>query len=214
MPTIVTRVPGEMRCTSARSTATVSDRGVSPLGTDSGASCSLSVCWSMYWLFSGCTTQGSSEHGFAPGSTLLARWHVRGSCTPPNPGLHGQNMTPRQSLHLTHMAVAFAFALLAPMTIPETRTSLVTFSDVRFRMVDGPNWLSLYRSTCTGVRSGSSPLSSLCLEAASTSAAASSSCSRYSDGLSMRHSARSLSNCCMCSILTRSRVRAASSASR
>lgn len=62
MATAVTRVPGAMAPTSARSTTASTERGRSPVGTSSGRSCSLSVCWSTKADLDCSTTKESTPH--------------------------------------------------------------------------------------------------------------------------------------------------------
>ncbi len=55
-PMMLTRVPGEMRSESVRSTLRRMWRGISPVGTASGASCNFNVCWFTNLDFSGMIT--------------------------------------------------------------------------------------------------------------------------------------------------------------
>ena len=66
-----TRLPGEAQSTSLRSTVIMIERGISPVGTDSGASCSFHVCWSTYWHLSGSTTYGSTPKGREGGGSAV-----------------------------------------------------------------------------------------------------------------------------------------------
>mmetsp|Transcript_41672 Transcript_41672/g.79645 ORF Transcript_41672/g.79645 Transcript_41672/m.79645 type:complete len:456 (+) Transcript_41672:753-2120(+) len=185
MPTMVTRVPGTMRCTSERSTTSCMFLGSSPTGTSSGFSCSLRRCMSMYLDRSGSTVNGSSGHASSPALASAARaLQVRGIMAPPNPGLHVTTRVFLQVRHCRVMCVALDTVSLAWMTMPESTTSLETSLDESWRMVLGSSVLC--SNTWMACAAGEAPSSSsiFCVRSDCTSSlAANSSRGRYSPGL-------------------------------
>eukprot|EP00958_Prasinococcus_capsulatus_P003311 scaffold304_cov409-Prasinococcus_capsulatus_cf.AAC.20 len=132
-----TRVPGTMLCTICRSTDRSMFRGISPVGTSSGFSCSFSVCKSTNSDFSGTMTYGSSPQLPSPAVDIRLAAHDRGAVQPLNPGLTGIFKTDRQVLHCTVTLFAFALGRAAAIMIPGTTTSLEMWFDVRSRIADG-----------------------------------------------------------------------------
>ena len=135
IPVIVTRFPGIAASTRRRSTEQRTERGISPVGTISGGSCSFHCCWSMYLHFSGRIMYGSSGHCASFG--WRGRSHLRGSETPAKPARTGICFTSWQPRHCANTDVAFALTRDAEMMMPGIVTTFVTFVDSSWRMVIG-----------------------------------------------------------------------------
>lgn len=121
--------------TKARSHSSMTDRGISPVGTTSGFSCNLSSCWSTYEHLSGTIIYGSFGHWFPksifrtppeawnPPSTALelAASHINGIEARPNAREQGMVFIFPQPRHWIVIAVHFAVTFLAEITIFDYR---------------------------------------------------------------------------------------------
>mmetsp|Transcript_5593 Transcript_5593/g.12231 ORF Transcript_5593/g.12231 Transcript_5593/m.12231 type:complete len:229 (-) Transcript_5593:357-1043(-) len=135
MPVTVTRLPGLARSTRRRSTDIITVRGISPVGTASGLSCSFHVCWSTYLHFSDMMLYGSSGQGGSFG--WRARSHVRGSEAPAKPARTGICFTFWQLVHCAKMVVALALTFDVEMRMPGTVTTFDTWEESIWRIVIG-----------------------------------------------------------------------------
>mmetsp|Transcript_27091 Transcript_27091/g.86968 ORF Transcript_27091/g.86968 Transcript_27091/m.86968 type:complete len:289 (+) Transcript_27091:516-1382(+) len=135
MPVTVTRSPGLARSTSRRSTVSITERGISPVGTISGDSCSFHVCWSTYLHFSGRMTYGSSGHGCSFG--CRGRSQTRGIAAPAKPARTGSFLTFWQLEHCAKISVPFALTLDDAMTMPGIVTTCATVDASISRIVIG-----------------------------------------------------------------------------
>mmetsp|Transcript_29320 Transcript_29320/g.95698 ORF Transcript_29320/g.95698 Transcript_29320/m.95698 type:complete len:282 (-) Transcript_29320:169-1014(-) len=180
-PSTCTRVPGGTRSTRWRSTDSSMCRGISPVGTSSGASCSLSVCWSTYVQRSASITYGSTGHLSAPGAGWA--WHVLGSVTAPNALVMGIVMACWQLEQRTATLMALARVREALMTMPGTRTRRLT-SEALISRMRVTRWL-LWKMSW---KRGSSDSSDWSRNTRSASRMASSNSGTYSAGCRWRAS--------------------------
>ena len=130
-----TRLPGDALSTRWRSTVIMIERGISPVGTASGASCSFHVCWSTYLHFSGSMVYGSTPHGASFG--WRGRSHTRGSDAPPKPARTCTCLTVWHDLHWAYTTVALALTREVEMTMPGMVTRLETWLESSLRMLIG-----------------------------------------------------------------------------
>ena len=96
-----------------RSTDISTVRGISPVGTASGASCSFHDCWSTYEHLAGRIWYVSRPHGGSFGWRTLS--HTRGRFAPAKPARTCSDLVLPHVWHCAKTEVAFAFTFEAEM---------------------------------------------------------------------------------------------------
>mmetsp|Transcript_26725 Transcript_26725/g.89928 ORF Transcript_26725/g.89928 Transcript_26725/m.89928 type:complete len:279 (-) Transcript_26725:229-1065(-) len=177
------RTPGETTSTKHLSTARSTVRGISPVGTASGASCSFKVCSSTYVHPSGMTTKGLEPQSifFPSASVVPPDLQAKGMATLENGPEQARCSWAPHFWHCTRMDVALLLTRDADTMMPGTLRSLLTCSAARDRSDCGS--CELLSKTCIAHRE--TPPSAACSSTrrANTSLAAVSKSRSCSSGL-------------------------------
>mmetsp|Transcript_5851 Transcript_5851/g.15283 ORF Transcript_5851/g.15283 Transcript_5851/m.15283 type:complete len:338 (-) Transcript_5851:251-1264(-) len=136
-PVTVTRWPGVTLPTRWRSTISLSVRGMSPVGTVSGASCSLSRCWSTKSLSSGSTWYESSWHLSELSPSVRGARQTRGSGMLERPCRLAMRRWCRQLRQTAVATVTLGCGLPACVMMPGMCTSRETCDESISRIVLG-----------------------------------------------------------------------------
>jgi len=124
-PISLTLLPGVQLSVRYRSTHTITDLGISPVGISSGASWSFMICWSKYSLLSWSSLYVLSPQDYLSGPGLVLLSQYSGAITLRNPNPTVSTFSWPQLLHF-HTAVRVRIvALLVEVIIPGTQTNLV-----------------------------------------------------------------------------------------
>ena len=198
-PITDTRVPGDTLSTRLRLTLSSVLRGISPVGTTSGASWSLKFCWSTYSHWSGTMTYEFGPQSFCPSTGRFPPMsQLAGRAAPEKPLEHAMAFFVPHLVQRQTMVTALDWMRDALMTMPGTLISLFTWSAFMLRSCCG-TW-SLFTSTW---KSGStSPSGKSTMSPASASFAARSKRGRYSEGRSAIFDMRSWLYSCRCAKFT------------